>query len=261
MSNQKKSPAPSKYRVPALEKGLDILECLAATSAPQSLADLARALNRSSSELFRMLNTLEKRRYVIKEEGTGNYRLSLKLFTLAHSRSPIEHLLDVASGPMQELVQTVGESCHLSTLSHGKLVVIAQAESPRKVRLSVGVGREFSPLHTASGRLLLAYLPAQKLADFLAEDADYRQLAPARQAELAGKLAEIRQEGCSIAVNESHLGVKDLSVLVGNPAIGLSAALAIPSLTTPDQPDHSQKLRQALQACAHKITAAIGVKL
>ena len=245
--------SPTKYRVPALEKGLDILESLAASPASLSLADLARILNRSSSELFRMLNYLERRNYVIKEAGSGNYRLSLKLYALGHTHSPVEDLLKAATTYMQKLALTVRESCHLSTLSHGKLVVIAQAESPRKVRLSVGVGQEFPPIHTASGRLLLAYLPSDKLAVFLAEDPDFQKLNKTGQAKLRRNLIEIRQVGYSISENESHVGVKDTAVLVGNPDIDLSAALAIPSLTTTAPPDDSRKLLTALQHCAQKL--------
>jgi DNA-binding IclR family transcriptional regulator len=258
MSNNDRPQNIAKYHVPALEKGLDILETLTLTPSPQSLTDLARRLGRSSSELFRMLNCLERRHYVIKDEA-GNYRLSLKLYELAHTYSPLEQLLRVAAEPMNELAQAVRESCHLSVLSHGKLMVIAQAESPRRVRLSVGVGRAFSAIHTASGRLLLAYLPPDKQAVFLGDDPDYQKLAEGEQKELALKLAQICRQGYSSAENESHLGVKDISVLVGNPHIGLSAALAIPYLIATGRPAEGSRLLAALQACAGKITQATGV--
>ena len=43
------------YAVPALEKGLDLFEALAGQPEPRSQSDLARALGRSPSEIFRML--------------------------------------------------------------------------------------------------------------------------------------------------------------------------------------------------------------
>ncbi|MGH9454797.1 MAG: helix-turn-helix domain-containing protein, partial [Terriglobia bacterium] len=58
------SSSPPHYRAPALEKGLDILEALAAARVPQSLSEMARLLKRSASELFRMLNLLERRGYI-----------------------------------------------------------------------------------------------------------------------------------------------------------------------------------------------------
>ena len=81
------------YPVPALEKGLDLLETLAAAAVPQSLAELATTLERSSSELFRMLNCLERRGYITRDAVSGKYGLTLKLYTLAHAHSIMEKLL------------------------------------------------------------------------------------------------------------------------------------------------------------------------
>src|SRR5690242_10696200 len=147
------------YAVPALEKGLDILEVLAAVAVPQSLAELAVKLERSSSELFRMLNCLERRGYITREPHSGKYALTLKLYTLAHAHSVTEKLLRAATVPMQALTDKVREACHLSVLEQGSLVVVAQQESPERVRVSIEVGGAFDPVATASGRLLLAYLP------------------------------------------------------------------------------------------------------
>jgi DNA-binding IclR family transcriptional regulator len=64
----------TSYPVPALEKGLDLLEFLSAQGVPQSLADLARGLGRSASEIFRMLNCLERRGYIGRDDGRRNLR-------------------------------------------------------------------------------------------------------------------------------------------------------------------------------------------
>ena len=132
---------------------------------PQSLADLARALGRSSSELFRMLDCLEQRGYLLKDD-TSHYQLSLKLYEMAHTHSPIEHLLFVAREPMRELAIELRESVHLGLLRDYHLFIAAQQESPEPVRISVEVGRKFPAINTASGTLLLAHLPEPELQLF-----------------------------------------------------------------------------------------------
>src|SRR5438132_9562252 len=101
---------PPHYPVPALEKGLDVLESLAAAAVPQSLAELAAQLERSSSELFRMLNCLERRGYIVRDPLAGKYGLTLKLYTLAHAHSVMEKLLHAAATPMQALTEKMRES-------------------------------------------------------------------------------------------------------------------------------------------------------
>src|SRR5438093_11483138 len=124
-----------RYSAPALEKGLAVLECLADRGTPQSLVDLARALNRSSSELFRMLTCLEECGYIRKDAGTGAYGLTLKLYQLAHVHSPMEKLLQAALPLMRQLSDRVEESCHLAALDHGHIVILARAEGPQPIRL------------------------------------------------------------------------------------------------------------------------------
>ena len=150
------------YSVPALEKGLDILEALAAAVVPQSLAELAERLGRSSSALFRMLVCLERRSYVTRDPVSGKYELSLKLYALAHTHSLSDRLLRSARGPMQVLTEELRESCHLSVLEKGRLLVLTQQASPEPVRISVEPGAMFDPVKTASGRLLLSRLEPEE---------------------------------------------------------------------------------------------------
>ena len=149
------TPAPF-YSVPALEKGLDILEALAASPAPLSLAELARDLDRGSAEIFRMLVCLERRAYLRRDSVSGKYAPTLRLFEIAQAHSPLKTLLEVAREPMREVAVRLGENCHLSLLERGKLLVIAREDSPESVRLLIEVGGRFDPKYTASGRLLLS---------------------------------------------------------------------------------------------------------
>ncbi|WP_209812445.1 IclR family transcriptional regulator [Ammoniphilus resinae] len=249
----------NNYRVPALEKGLDILEALSNAQMPLSLTDLSKSLEKTSSELFRMVDCLERRGYINKDDFSGNYTLSLKLFELAHNHSPVEQLTRVAYKPMWELSRTVRESCHLSVLQHGKLVVLSQAESPEKLRVSVEVGAYFSIIRTVSGRLLLSQMSADKLDAELAGNEEYQAMSPKQKLEFRGKLEQIRKEGHASSENETLQGIKDISVLVGNPKIGIGAALAIPYLTPPDNPDYKEELLQELRKCAETINKAMGV--
>jgi DNA-binding IclR family transcriptional regulator len=247
--------------VPALEKGLDILEALAFSSAPQSLADLARTLGRSSSEIFRMLTCLEARHYITRDDHSGNYSLTLKLYELAHTHSPVDHLLRAAVRPMEELAQSLRESCHLSVIRSGRLVVLSQALSPEKIRLSVEVGGRFSLIHSVSGPLLLAQWPPDDLATLLNDDQDYQTLSAAEQKTFHAELAEIQEKGYAIARDKNHIGVTDYAVTVGNPAIGLTAALAVGALTVTRTPGDGQKILRALQESAKIITETLGLSL
>jgi len=252
-------PLSPNYTVPALEKGLDVLEALAAVAVPLSLAELGVQLHRNSSELFRMLNCLEQRGYIVRESVSGKYALTLKLYSLAHAHSVTEKLLRAAHRPMQVLTEKVRESCHLSVLERGELLVVEQIESPERVRLSIEVGALFDPVATASGRLLLSQLDGPARAAVLAESPGGHKLTAPARAILEAKLADLRRRKVSTAESETIEGVRDVAVLVGNPEVGVIGALAITRLLRRSQRGDEAALVAAMTAAAEQITRALGL--
>lgn len=258
MSKQNMSKGPT-YPVPALEKGLDILETLAGAAEPQSLAELAERLARSRSELFRMLACLEQRGYLARDEVSGKYALTLKLFALTHAHAPLAKLLGAARRPMQELTAKTGESCHLSVLDGGKLVVVAQQASPARVRLSIEVGGEFDPVTTASGRLLLAGLPAAERDEVLALSVEGGRLNGRSRSVFERKLAEVAARGVSTAESETIEGVHDIAVPAGRPGAAGYSALAVTRLKPRERKADETALVAAMRSAAAEITRALGL--
>jgi DNA-binding IclR family transcriptional regulator len=251
------SRAPS-YHVPALEKGLDILECLAAQGVPLTQAQIARSIGRGSNELFRMLTTLERRGYIRRDPQTGAYGLTLRLFELSHTHTPLQGLLRAAAAPMRALTEAIRESCHLSVIEREHLVVLAQEESPARIRLSVEVGGAFPLLHTVSGRLLLAHLDEQTCVDLLTREGEHARLSADEQALFRERMWVIRSRGYDSSFSETTDGVSDLAVLVGSPASRVRAALTVASLTRRRE-TFVEDMLPALRRCADEIGRAAGI--
>lgn len=249
------------YAVPALEKGLDLLEALAARPGDRSQADLARDLGRSASEIFRMLNCLERRGYIAKDAVSGRYRLTLRLYELAHTHTPVDQLLHAAEGPLRELARRVRESVHLSVLSDGKLLVLSQVESQNRTRVSVEVGGRFPAVLTASGRILLAHLSQEELRAFLGRDDDWARLGAAARERFLADLLRIRRDGVYQGKSDLTQGIRDVAAFVGNPRIGISAAVCVPSLTVIGKPKPPSELRAAVKECAVTITRQLGLRV
>lgn len=253
-------PKSPNYSVPALERGLDILEALGAAAVPQSLTDLGLRLDRSASSLFRVLNCLERRSYVTRDPVSGKYVLSLKLFALAHTHSPVEALLRAARPTMQTLAEELVESCHLSVLERGRLLVVAQHDSPAPVRVSIEVGAEFDPLHTVSGRLLLANLQGTGLEAALEASPAWAQARNNERRTFLGQLEDIRSAGVSEQRDESIKGLEDLAVLVGRPGVEPAAALAITRFHGAGDAASPVDRARLLKRAAAEITANLGLE-
>jgi DNA-binding IclR family transcriptional regulator len=146
--------AAPEYSVPALDKAMDILELLSGEAGGLTQSQVADAVGRSVSQIFRVLVTLERRGYVVRDRQSGLYLLSTKLFDLAHRHPPLRGLIQVALGPMRELAELVSQSCNLSVLDGDVVRVIAQVESPADFGYRVRVGATFASETTATGAVL-----------------------------------------------------------------------------------------------------------
>ena len=256
MAEMKSAP---NYSVPALEKGLAVLELMARAPEPLSLSQISEMMASSASQLFRTMNCLAESGFVIRDDDQGKYSLTLKLFELANRHSPLKHLLHVANLPMQELARTIRESCHISIVQHRQLLVVGQAESPEKVQISVSVGSSFPLVSTVSGRLLLSAMDEDSLNTILEGDQDYQQMTSRDRERFWERIAESRRTGISTALDESFIGLHDTAVLIGNPEVGVTAAIAITQLTASRHSKDPQAVIDALLRCARQINQRAGL--
>jgi len=247
------------YSVPALEKGLDVLERLAGQERALTQAQLARELDRGASELFRTLATLERRGYVQRDPISGAYSLRLRTYELGHAHSPYERLLRAAERPMRALTAVVRESCHLSVVHRGRVLALHQEESPARVRLSIEIGASLPLLRGASGRLLLAYLDDDRREEALRLDTEFPRLGAAQQTNLLDRLRLIRARGYEEAHNETIEGVIDLSVPIGAAGTRVWAALTIAALSRTGQPFDADEALVALRGSAAEIARSAGL--
>ncbi len=145
------------YPVPALDKGLDILELFACEPGGLTKTEVARRLQHSVSEVFRPLLCLEKRGYIRKSED-GSFRLTLKLLTFLPAYLLAERLLTEALPVMQELSNRLGQSCYLGVLDYGRVTIIAHVDSSVGPAFSVKTGSVMDLVYTAMGRVFLAHV-------------------------------------------------------------------------------------------------------
>jgi len=148
-----------KYTAPALEKGLDILELLAARGVPLTMSQMATELGRSVGEVFRMIEALIRRGYIAPADEGEGLELTNKLFALALARPPARNLLENALPEMRRLTRTIGQSCHLAVASDEQMVVIARIEAPGNEGYSVRVGNRRPLVASTSGLVLYAFQP------------------------------------------------------------------------------------------------------
>ena len=110
-----------RYRAPALEKGLEILEFLAPRTRAMKLSEISAGLERSKSEIFRMMQVLEQRHYLARPAGEEGYVLTNRLFLLGMEHPPVKGLMETAMPVMHRLAEQILQPCHLAIPSIAQL--------------------------------------------------------------------------------------------------------------------------------------------
>jgi DNA-binding IclR family transcriptional regulator len=246
----------STYAAPALEKGLEVLELMASSRRPFTQTEIARALDRTPGELYRMLAVLEQRGYLVKDE-MGGYSLTLKLFTLGQEYGWMGILLKTARGFMRDFSWQSGQECHLSVLEDGRLTVIAQEPGSGGISLQVKAGSQHNPLRTVSGRLLLALASEDERAWHVRRAAEAFAEKRAGAPRLAAALNQIAQDGFAEAEGESLPGVLDTAFPVGAGKTGGLAALACSRFALAQSGKAGKQTRELLRQTADRITRAL----
>lgn len=210
----KESAKPSPYAVPALERGVQIVEILAEARRPLSLTEVAAKLGLASGMVYRLLRQLTEQQWLMQDANSQKYSLSLRLYSFALSSHPHALLIEAARQPLQELAAETGQSCHLTLLINDEIVVGASAPAPRPIRLTVDVGSRHSITDTTSGPLLIALLP------------------PTEQARVRGKwttaeLKRIANQGYNESHHRNVHGVHDLAVPIHLPQGYAALAMSV----------------------------------
>ena len=209
-------------------KALSVLEALVRAGRPVTLSELMQATGLPKPSLHRTLSLFEEGGYVQREPAGHPYAVGGRLSALALAILTHDSVATLRRSILRQLVADVGETCNLAMLRRAEIVYLdrVEAEWPLRLHLEPGVS---VPAHCcASGKLLLALLPADE-RDALVQTlplASFNERTITNRALLAKELDRIVATGYAVDNEEYVTGVGCVAVpvRVGNKAV---AAVAV----------------------------------
>lgn len=249
------TPPTTRYSAPALEKGLDIIELLSRSDVSLTQVEIARSLDRSVGEIFRMLVVLTKRGYVVLDQESDRYMLTTLLFEIAH-RTPLVRRWAALAGPlMKRLTQELNQSVHLAVLSGDAILVVGQVDSPGNNVMSVRLGARIDVWRASSGRVILAFMAPEDLAEVFRTVPIPESLDVAA---LHAELAQIRRLGHEVRDSFVVRGIVNISAPVIDHSGHAIAALTVPHLERFHDTVGFEECRRKLIAAAADLSRAVG---
>ncbi len=139
---------------------------------------------------------------------------------------------------LEQLAAALGETVHLAVLEGGNVRYLDAVESPRALRVASRTGTALAANCTASGKALLAQLPADEAAALLGGGGPLPALTGRSitdRARLRAELSRVRARGCAVNVEESEEGVASVAVAVRGPRQPAALVVSAPVSRMTDQ--------------------------
>jgi DNA-binding IclR family transcriptional regulator len=244
------------YPTPALEKGLDILELFASTPEGMTVSEVARRLNRTMSEIFRMLLCLEQRGYLAQSSNKDRYHLTLRLFRLGQEHPPTKRMVTEAMPVMHWLAHELRQSCHLGVLDGGHVVILAQVDSPESRGFYVKVGSKVDLMHAATGHVILAHQTEDSCERAIQEWV--RETQKKKPVDLDEHLEKIRGRGYERRASYEVTGVMNISFPVLNSQGDAIAGLTVPYVKRIEDTIGVPEIVERLRKASRQISEAMG---
>jgi IclR family transcriptional regulator, acetate operon repressor len=221
----------------ALDRGLSLLEQLAAHPGGLPLAVMDSELNIPLSACHRLLTELQRRGYVRQGKTQGDYLLTTKLVSLGLGYLSNAGIVDIAEPLLEKLAQRTGELVRLSIVDGERLTWVAKAQGMRKgLRYDPDMGMEARLSCTSSGHAWLLTMSDEQaiervMRQGLGQPADYGPKAPTTLKALLGYLHAARVRGYAVIDEVFAPGMSAIAV----PVLRKGATIGVISVAGPRQ--------------------------
>jgi DNA-binding IclR family transcriptional regulator len=234
-----------------------LLELISGKDQLVTLQGLVEETGVPKPTLHRMLQQLEAAGLLVRQADGRRYGTGPRLRRLAENLLLNATHHGARHAVLKNLVDELGETCNITTLSGSEIVYVDRVETPEPLRFYLRPGSRV-PVHcSASGKMILSQLsPAQRRK--LLGHAPLKRYTPKTITdldELEKEFARIRRDGFALDDEEFLPGLVCVAVLVPNDGGRSNLAVAVQAPVMRLTTDKALQTLPALQRAAQAIRA------
>ncbi|MFD1039362.1 IclR family transcriptional regulator [Virgibacillus byunsanensis] len=150
-----------------LSLALEVLKMFTKDKPTWGGRELAAEMNQNHTKVYRILETLDNHKFLIKNKETKKYSLGFAVWELGNTLSENFHMKELIHPILKKLSDCTNESTFLTILDGEEGLTFEAVEARTTVRFSVSVGSR-TPLYAgASYRSILAHMPTEFIESYL----------------------------------------------------------------------------------------------
>ncbi|GAA3522565.1 IclR family transcriptional regulator [Aeromicrobium panaciterrae] len=223
--------------VPAATTTLRVLRFLSSQPVPVSAARIASATDLPRSSAYHLLAAMADEGFVIHYPDDRTWGIGIAAWEVGHGFARQEPLARLARLPLARLVDQVGQSAHLVVLHGADVLYVIEERAPGRPPLVTDVGVRLPAHLTASGRAILASLPAAQVRALYPDKAAFTSrtgAGPRTPSELRRLLTDTRQRGYATEDGEVTAGFASIAAPIAAGTIHAAVAVTWEARTPVD---------------------------
>src|SRR3954466_6322427 len=150
-------------QVPSATRALRVLKYPASQPDPVPLDAISRACGLPRCSAYHLVSAMVAEGFVVHLADEHRYGLAVAAFEVGSGYVRQAPLQRIARRPLAALVGTVRQSAHLAVLHGRDVLYVLEERAPGRPPLVTDVGVRLPAQLTASGRAILAHLPAPQV--------------------------------------------------------------------------------------------------
>jgi DNA-binding IclR family transcriptional regulator len=233
--------------VQSVDRALTILEALARAGVA-GVTEVAAELDVHKSTAFRLMSTLESHDLVEQTGDRGKYRLGVGVLRLAGATTARLDVVQEARPICRRLAATTGETVNLAVLSGHSALYLDQVAGSSSLQSHA----------TSNGKILLSELDETRLQQLLGSLPSYTERTITRKGPLLHELAEVREQGYAVAVDELEQGLTAVAAPIRNAHGDIIASMSVSGASFRLREDALETALKELVAAAAEVSFRLG---
>lgn len=250
----------SRYNVPMLIKGMELLEELSNYHRGLTLQEMSQELGYPKTTVFRLANTLQDLGYLGKDADNNRFFLSRKLFKLGILALGETNIVERSIEPMTRLRDEVKESIMLGTLVGSEVVLLEQVLGSHAFTFILKSGTSICLHASAPGKVLMAFQSPDRQREIL----DQIDFFPFNNNTIISKhrylqeLEQVKKLGYGTDVEEEIIGVHCIGAPIRNQYGDAVACVWMAGPKGRMPLSGFTVLSEKVKTCAHQISLKLG---
>lgn len=243
----------------ALEKALDVLEAVGASTEGLSQSELTARLALPRTTTYRLLATLVARGLLRRDPLRKVYCLGFRCFEMARQAHAMPDLVAAASLELRTLRDLTGETAYLAALDGREVISLERCDGAHSQRSQAVLGQR-KPIHcTSQGKAILSAMD-QDSREALLRDVPLKALTPRTLTDRRRLQAEIKlsaARGYAIDDEEIVLGVRCVGAPIVDNSGRVRGAISVAGPAYRLTPERLQLLGPELAEAARRVGAQL----